>query len=837
MPTVINGIGTWYYGKRRIHTIKGVCEFCGNQADLTSYDTTLFFVVVFVPVIPIGQKRILRQCSSCKNHKVLSLAKWEQAKELDGAELLEKLQSNTRDRDTVVRAIGFSLAYQDEPLFNSIVETISGAHAGDAAIQAQLGDAYSYFAHWEHAEAAYRASLEVADNDLVREQLAWTLLKQDRPDEARPYLQHVIDNKKRDSAGTVYFLVKGYQAQGRHEEALAIMDERDQAFPDWAALKDYQQQRKVSTRYQGTDKKIRSELLTESAGGYREGNWTWRLPHWLAALVLLGGLACYLGWALWIGQARTVYLVNGTNKPYTVVVQGTEHAMAPNGVKPIHIAEGDLLVTIKDAKVDPVEGRIETSFWTRPFAGHTFIINPDQSAVLLEEETYYAKANPRMGAPPKVHFGRAFYSMPGVDYEFQEFPATVQVREHSEVRKTRVSLPPSFAPEVRLGLLQGLEQQEQMRLCQTWLRLDPNNSLVLFWLTGRLSPDQAIAFLEPRLEESPILVDWHRMYQMLMERAHPETDLLPRYRKLLADSKGNVDALYLLGRANPDRDEGDKLMQQAASATPPSGFAQYSQGYRAMTEARFAEAAGWFEKALGLLADKTVVRPMYYDALLANHDYDPLLEALQKDAQMPGRHDFATTQIVRVHAIRGDKAMARQLIVEAVQSYPPPSRDMAEKSLESMVCCCENDVDGYLKAVGDTPSFPAALLRGRLKEAADLVGFNNPDAISFQGLLYLEASRSGAKELADAHWGALLAELKKGGRDHRVFADVLEGRKLPDKRLPQRLPIEPTAKRVLLAVMAQRYPDQNEEMLNMARQLDFHHDAISLCLHKFLQKH
>jgi tetratricopeptide (TPR) repeat protein len=292
MPTVINGIGTWYYGKRRIHTIKGVCEFCGNQADLTSYDTTLFFVVVFVPVIPIGQKRILRQCSSCKNHKVLSLAKWEQAKELDGAELLEKLQSNTRDRDTVLRAIAFSLAYQDEPLFNNIVETMSDAHAGDAAIQAQLGDAYAYFAHWEHAEAAYRASLEVADNELVREQLAWTLLKQDRPDEARPYLQHVIDNKKRDSAGTVYFLVKGYQAQGRHEEALAIMDERDQAFPDWAALKDYQQQRKVSTRYQGTDKKIRSELLTESAGGYREGNWTWRLPHWLAALVLLGGLAC-----------------------------------------------------------------------------------------------------------------------------------------------------------------------------------------------------------------------------------------------------------------------------------------------------------------------------------------------------------------------------------------------------------------------------------------------------------------------------------------------------------------------------------------------------------------
>ena len=64
MPTVINGIGTWYYGKRRIHSRKGTCESCGRQADLVSFDTTLFVVVVFVPVIPLQRKRILNQCSA-----------------------------------------------------------------------------------------------------------------------------------------------------------------------------------------------------------------------------------------------------------------------------------------------------------------------------------------------------------------------------------------------------------------------------------------------------------------------------------------------------------------------------------------------------------------------------------------------------------------------------------------------------------------------------------------------------------------------------------------------------------------------------------------------------
>src|SRR4051812_16732236 len=58
MPFIINGIGTWYYGKRHIHTYDGTCQFCGQVGPLASYDTTLFFVVVFLPVIPLGRKRI-----------------------------------------------------------------------------------------------------------------------------------------------------------------------------------------------------------------------------------------------------------------------------------------------------------------------------------------------------------------------------------------------------------------------------------------------------------------------------------------------------------------------------------------------------------------------------------------------------------------------------------------------------------------------------------------------------------------------------------------------------------------------------------------------------------
>jgi tetratricopeptide (TPR) repeat protein len=367
------------------------------------------------------------------------------------------------------------------------------------------------------------------------------------------------------------------------------------------------------------------------------------------------------------------------------------------------------------------------------------------------------------------------------------------------------------------------------------LRLDPNYTLILNWLVSQLPPDEAIGFLETRLDDQPIRVEWHRAYQSQMERARPDVDLRPRYRKLLADTKGHADALYLLGRADPDLDEAEKLYRQAASANPPSGFAMYGLGYRALSEARFADARAQFEKALALLAEKYQIRLKLYQAMLANGDYDALLAALQKDAQTPGGKLDAIRQMMCVHAVRGNKAEARKALADAVQSSSPSIREAVQKSLKSMLCCYEQDVDGYLKEVGDSPAFEVAFLRGQLKQAASLVNADITIATAHHGLIYLAATRSGDKDLANVQWEALLASLKKAGREEQVFGDVLAGRVPPVMRLLQRLPVEPTSKRVLLAVLAQRYPDQAEEMQTLAKRLNFQRDAVSLCLRKQMQ--
>src|SRR5207302_1750703 len=201
MPTLINGCGTWYYGKRRIHRVKSSCSSCQSFAELESYDTTLYFVVVMVPVLPLGQKRILESCPRCQRHRIVGLKQWEASKAAAFNSILEKLKSNPDDRETIQHALGLATAYQDERLFDKLAEALAGHRTDDVEIQAQLGGAYEYFSRWADAEAAYvRALNRKPEDDSIRERLAVALLKQYRPEEAAEHVQHIFESKDAEKA-------------------------------------------------------------------------------------------------------------------------------------------------------------------------------------------------------------------------------------------------------------------------------------------------------------------------------------------------------------------------------------------------------------------------------------------------------------------------------------------------------------------------------------------------------------------------------------------------------------------------------------------------------------
>src|SRR5687768_9842074 len=111
MPSTINGIGTWYWGKQNIIARNSACEFCGGFGQLKSYDTTLYFVAVFIPLIPLGRKRVLDDCPHCQKHRVISLNKWEKQKTESLMSGISEWQADRGNVEKAVRAVGLTIGY------------------------------------------------------------------------------------------------------------------------------------------------------------------------------------------------------------------------------------------------------------------------------------------------------------------------------------------------------------------------------------------------------------------------------------------------------------------------------------------------------------------------------------------------------------------------------------------------------------------------------------------------------------------------------------------------------------------------------------------------------
>jgi tetratricopeptide (TPR) repeat protein len=846
MPTVINGIGTWYYGKRRIHRRKSVCGFCKHVAELESYDTTLYFVVFFVPLLPLGSKRIIESCPSCRRHRVVSLKKWEQSKAQHIAQLLEKLKENPDDRDTILAGLSLAWSYQDPILFDKLADTLARPRLEDPVIQTQLGKVSAYFSRYAEAETAYRAALAVHDDPDVRCELGMTLLKQGRPREALPYLRHILDERLSEDAGCIYLLIQGYQAEGLHQEALDLLDQRDTAFPQMVKDKTYQKQRQVSERYRDSGKKVPSAYLSESPRtGYREGSWTASVPRIIGPLVVLGLLLWYLGAAVWFGANRQVHLLNGADQPYTVVVNGQEQVLRPGVPVPMRVTEGEVTVEVRDARLalEPIHCRVETSFFTRPFASRTFVINPDQLAVVVHETAEFAENPAPFDKPPEVHLGQPLYTFTGIDYEFAPFPATIQVEQGHTVTKQRVGVLSNLTSLARLRLAeQTLSPEQRLDHNRRLLTVKPNDVVVLTWLLAKLSEADGLALLRSRLGDRPVLVEWHRAYQGLMEKAHPEEDLRPFYQQLVADTGRHPDALYLLARLpQQDADEPEKLYREAAAAQPPSAYALHALGYDALEQGHFEDAVRWTSEAVALAPDNPTIKQGQRQALLAARKYDQLLEQIRVEQQQPGQKAQALVQQLQIYALKGDKVQAQATLVEALRSLADPKTPSfyqeMEAELGAYLCYAQNDAARYLELaphLSEQSRFEVALLRGNLREAAGLVN-EQEEALTQHALLYLAASKAGEAKLAEEQWPLLLAALDKERGPQHQLDDMLAGRRPLDVDQVLRLRIEPLRKRVLLAVAAQRDPKKAKELLTLARQLDYAPDATSLCLRKLLE--
>lgn len=852
MPHTVNGIGTWYVGKRNVHRLKAVCEFCRSLVQLESYDTTLCFVVIYLPLIPLSRKRILGDCPKCRRHRVMPLKEWERQKAADGEAYL-RLLADQPDTPAAAQA-GLSLAakYQDQALFEKTAATLSPAAQADADVQAFLADCHAYFGQRAEAADAYRRALALKDDPAVREQLALALLRLGKPSEAEETLKPLFavsvvsasDDPGRSRLASL--LAEGYQAVGDHDAALRVLDEAEAKAPHLAADPDFKKKRKLSEKLRVKGRPLHSDLFSQGKGGYREWTWVGVLGFSLSILGLLGMMGLYLGRAWWLGENQQLLLVNGLDRPYAVLVRGQKVTLPPHTPMGMRVPEGQLEVAAADntLPLGPVRCTIETNFFSRPFASPVFIVNPDQTALLELHEVEYTE-HPQPGAvrQPETFTGRDAYVFHGIDYLFVEAPQQIQMQKGSTVRKKQLLLVSDLEPRDRVELARANPDPEARRTTLKRLaNLAPDEPAYLEALAQALKPTELNAFVKTKLADRPIRVEWHLLHQKLAQsQPHAEKGLAAEYAALVKETQGAPDALAL----KAELEEGaaaEELLRRAAAAQPPSAYARYALGLAALSAGRFAEAEAEADKAIRLQPHQRRFRDLRKDALLAQRKFALLLET-DAPPPAPGAKyaDRLRAQLRRVDllAAMGEAPAAQETRQAILQELPAAQKAMAPMlaiALDARTALAKRDEAAYLKAIGgaeDGKGYAPLLLQGKLAEAAfALEGDEEPARRPWRrGLVCLFAQREKEEKIAADQFDDLIDELKKGDRREAAAAALLDS-KTPDVAKLKALSLPPAQKGIALRLAAARFPESAGDLLPLARQLNFALDEDALLLQR-----
>jgi tetratricopeptide (TPR) repeat protein len=837
MPTVFNGIGTWYTGKSNIHNRMGACEFCHSYGELKSYDTTLYFVVLFVPLIPLGRKRVLNECPVCHKHLVLELKKWKEQRDRELTEKVQALRQDARNFEKARDAVQAMVAYQDRKMFLLLADGLKHNLGNHAEMQAVLGSAYAFFNLPRESEECLRRSIELKDDPEIREMLAVNLVKQLRPENARPFIQHILDQKNEEKVAFILILAEGYQARGMHEEALATLDEGCRVFPVLANNTEWKNLHKTSEKYRGRNKPIKSALFNQVKTASEGTTWMSRLPAFIGPAIVVGLLATWMLVSYSMGQKRSVYLLNGLERPYGVMVNGQKAKLFPRKPWPFPVAEGTIRIQAQDPELPSAEQTctVETPFWLRPFLNRTFVINPDRAAVLIWEETVYAPTDshdPGKASPYKLYAGDLLYTFKGVDYSFEDFPKSIRLdSQSSRAHRNRVDVLQPFPSTV---VYQLLTKNRGAAIANAYLRNlvlgNPDDEVPLFMLTNQMSAEEGTRFLRPKLEVQPIRLNWHRAYQTLMERSQPGHDLTGEYRALLEKDPSNSALLYLLGRVTTDPNTAEQLFLKATEGDKPCPYAFYALAYRRASRAEFAEAFSLARQAAREMPASLFFANLEEEMLQALGRYDELIERVGKERQKNPLDVSLVGEEIRLRAAKGEKDQARQIVdayCKALQKTEPAERaEEFRKYLTALRCYSEGDLKGYLESMGqmkgEKTNFDVALSAGKLTEAAQILKDSKEAGAYMNALLYAaSASNPSMKDFSEEHLQATIKGLREGGKEERFAADCLEGKCAADPARIRSLELHPAQKRILMAAMGARFPAQRAACFETGRQLNY----------------
>ncbi len=566
---------------------------------------------------------------------------------------------------------------------------------------------------------------------------------------------------------------------------------------------------------------------TQSRQGRSVRSWA---SSFAVVMLLIGG--GYLAVAAL--KTPMCWLVNGLDRPYNVTVDGVSYRLPPHARKRIDLPKGSIEVVVNDPSLDiaPQTARIESPFLMRPVRNEMFVLNPDRTAVILWEQAVYT-ARPASNQADTSHLSWVglLSTFKGIDFPFVPLPDKIETSNRVE-RRERISLANKGVSSAMLAF--WMEAEHGRDAAAAWLMrratLDADDIEAARALSRAVEPNAFKTFARSRLEDRPVRVEWHRVYQ---EATDDTASLVAEYRRGVEREPDNADLMYLLGCVLDDPDEEQAMLLRATAVDPPSPHAHAALAYKHLIAGRFEEARAEMDKGVelapsGKLDSFQSVRNEIHHAL---GDYDELLTSAAK-AQANDPTDIAAvnSQVYYLARLGRDveahhqinayvRAAEREGATAAAQRH---SRAMLELTLAT----ARGDVDEFIRiARTDTDlgyASDAELLEGDAAGAAILIDEVGTWQPAERFMVYCVASLGDQPAVAGAELAKaleLVGELEDPAwlRVARWF----ETGTAPSEQEIQGLSLPPAQKRVALLALGCRFTEDRQRHWFLARSLNY----------------
>ena len=165
---IIYGAGN--FNRRNYSLIRKHCAACGVYGYHQSYESSRFFTLYFVPVIPIGSQKIVSECPHCKHAEGLSKRDWKRLRTKELPSMVEAYEADPKNREAAEAVLVTAAHSHSWDSLRRLAPVVRANFPKDAEMEALLASVMSYLCMDDEADQAFLAALELDSGEEIAEQ-------------------------------------------------------------------------------------------------------------------------------------------------------------------------------------------------------------------------------------------------------------------------------------------------------------------------------------------------------------------------------------------------------------------------------------------------------------------------------------------------------------------------------------------------------------------------------------------------------------------------------------------------------------------------------------------